>query len=218
MRVLLPLEGGGEGCGKGCVRRVRFGFCPLEPQFTKVDHVCCSAKQITSRRYSRLPDSPTSRPRPKIAAEFEPRRRESAVSGALTQGIGSQSVCEAPPQPRWTSFRCAKPSVRVSRYQTARFASFSTWPPAADPHQHLTRRRHTSPTLLSITMAVVEPELFIKVFCVVMGMYGPPAASREVPSLLMMPARWRNPKATEQPVRRRTSAQASRCSPCPPRW
>ena len=53
--------------------------------FTKVDHVCCSAKQITSRRYSRLPDSPTSRPRPKIAAEFEPRRRESAVSGALTQ-------------------------------------------------------------------------------------------------------------------------------------
>ena len=35
-----------------------------------------------------------------------------------------------------------------------------------------TLRRLTSPSLLSITMALVEPELFIKIFCAVMGMYG----------------------------------------------
>ncbi|CAH0377920.1 unnamed protein product [Pelagomonas calceolata] len=62
---------------------------------------------------------------------------------------------------------------------------FLAWPPAADPHLEGTHTWRVTPSrrddglarthitsLLSITMALVEPELFIKIFCVVMGMYG----------------------------------------------
>ena len=107
----------------------------LAPPLTvhKVDHVCCGAKQIQSRRYSRLPDSSTRRPRPKIAAEFEPRRRTRPVSGALTQELDLQ----APAKRR----RCGAGVISLRTTLVPLFCAllrvslnFSRWPPAADPH------------------------------------------------------------------------------------
>ena len=154
--------------------------------------------------------------RVEIAAEFEPAATHKAFFPSSGRGIGSRGAREAPALRRWRRF-AAQSTACDFRNLLCGF-SFVSRPAACGQPAKTSNRADSHHPHSIITMAVVEPELFIKIFCVVMGMYGPSAASREVPSLLVMPARWRNPEAAESPGRRRTSAQASRCSPCRPRW
>ncbi len=118
-----------------------------------------AAKQFNFERLSRGPEPTPKALGPRNRSGIRATAHTRPISRSLTQelALGARLLSASAATVR--RFAAQRP-LRVSVHTAGRRVTLGG---PAQTHVTLT---------LQITMAVVEPELFIKVFCVIMGMYG----------------------------------------------